>query len=64
MKLTEVDWNAPGGAAEVEVDYPDAPLAEFLNWLRRTSAWHETPGRVERRIRRLWWFRWRLRIRR
>jgi len=53
MRLKETDWNAPGGAAEVEVEYPDAPIVDVVNWLRRTSAWLENPELVERRVRRL-----------
>ena len=53
MKLLEVDWNAKGGAADVPVEYPDEVIAEFMNWLRRTSAWHEDVELVHRRVRRL-----------
>lgn len=50
MKLQEVDWNAPGGAATIEVDYPDALVQDLVNWLRRSSAWKENPELVERRM--------------
>ncbi len=53
MRLKETDWNAPGGAADVEVEYPDAPIQDLVNWLRKTSAWLENPELVERRVRRL-----------
>ena len=53
MRLKETDWNAPGGASEVEVEYPDAPIIDLVNWLRRTSAWIENPELVEQRVRRL-----------
>ena len=53
MRLKETDWNAPGGAAEVEVEYPDAPIMDVVNWLRRTSAWLENHDLVERKVRRL-----------
>ena len=53
MKLRETNWDAPGGASEVEVEYPDAPIIDLVNWLRKTSAWLENPELVERRVRRL-----------
>jgi hypothetical protein len=53
VRLKETDWDAPGGAAEVEVEYPDAPIIDLVNWLRKTSAWIENPELVERRVRRL-----------
>lgn len=53
MKLKEVDWNAPSGATEIEVEYSDAPIQEFMNWLRRTSAWKENGELVEVRLRKL-----------
>lgn len=53
MKLKEIDWNAPGGATEIDFEYPDAPIVEFMNWLRRTTAWRENPEIVERRVRQL-----------
>lgn len=53
MRLIETDWDAPGGASPVEVEYPDAVIAEFMNWIRRTTAWLESPELVERRVRRL-----------
>lgn len=53
MKLQETDWDAPGGAATVERDYPNAPIADFVNWIRKTSAWRENPELVERRVRKL-----------
>lgn len=53
MKLKEIDWNAPGGAAEIDVEYPDQPIIDFVNWLRRTTAWRENSEIVERRVRQL-----------
>lgn len=53
MKLKELDWNAPGGVASIEVEYPDAPIKEFMDWLRQTPAWRENPPLVEHRLRRL-----------
>lgn len=53
MKLKETFWDAPGGAAEIEVEYPDAPIKDFMDWLRKTSAWLENPELVHRRLRRL-----------
>jgi len=50
VKLLETDWDAPGGAAAIEVSYPDTPIREFVNWLRTTSAWKERPEEVERRL--------------
>lgn len=53
MYLTEVDWDAPGGAANVQVEYPDDVIAEFVNWARKTTAWLENPDIMERRVRKL-----------
>lgn len=53
MKLKETDWDAPGGAREIEVEYPDAIIADFMNWIRKTSAWLENLELVHRRVRRL-----------
>jgi hypothetical protein len=53
MRLKETNWDAPGGASEIEVEYPDAPIIDLVNWLRKTSAWLENPELVERRVRRL-----------
>jgi hypothetical protein len=53
VRLKETNWDAPGGASDIEVDYPDAPITDLVNWLRRTSAWLENPELVERRVRRL-----------
>lgn len=54
MKLKEQDWNAPGGVAEVDVEYADTrPVEEFINWLRRTNRWREDIHDVERRLMRL-----------
>lgn len=53
IRLKETDWNAPGGATEVEVEYPEQPVQDIVNWLRRTPAWKENPQLVEQRVRRL-----------
>jgi len=53
MRLMELDWDAPGGVAERAVEYPTELGEDFLNWLRRTSAWKENPALVEHRLRRL-----------
>lgn len=53
MKLKETNWDAPGGATEVEVEYPETPIREFVNFMRRTSAWIENPEIVERKVRQL-----------
>jgi hypothetical protein len=50
MKLLETNWDAPQGATPVEVEYPDALIAEFVNWIRRSPAWKENPEIVERRL--------------
>ena len=47
MRLREWDWDKQ---AFVEVDYPDAPIAEFINWLRTTKAWHADPEIVHRKL--------------
>lgn len=53
MQLLETDWDAPGGASAVPVEYPDGPIQEFMNWIRCTSSWIENPELVERRVRKL-----------
>lgn len=53
MRLKETDWNARGGAADVEVEYPDKPIQEFVNWIRKSAAWRENPELVERKVRHL-----------
>lgn len=53
VKLKETDWDHPGGAMPVDVEYPAALVVEFVNWIRRTSAWLENPDIVERRLRKL-----------
>lgn len=40
MRLTDWDWNAQ---KFVERDYPDEPIAEFINWLRTTKQWYQSP---------------------
>lgn len=47
MKLREWDWDKQ---AFVEVDYPDAPIVQFMNWLRHTKAWHEDVELVHRKV--------------
>lgn len=53
MRLLEPDWDAPGGVTDRPVEYPTEIGEEFLNWLRRTTAWKENPALVEHRLRRL-----------
>ena len=54
MKLQEKDWEAPGGVAVVDVEYPDAPIAEFVNWLRQNGkSWEFEPERLHNRLHRL-----------
>lgn len=50
MRLKEEDWGGPQGVKIVEFEYPDGPIAEFMNWLRCTKAWREEPTAVERRL--------------
>lgn len=53
MKLFETDWDAPGGAKQVEVDYPDAIIQGFVNWMRTTKRWLDDPEMLERRFRKM-----------
>lgn len=53
MKLQNTDWNHPAGATLVAVEYPDAPIQEFVNWLWTTKQWQENPEMVYRRFQRL-----------
>jgi hypothetical protein len=50
MRLSEWNWDAQNFE---HVDYPDAPIVEFLNWLRTTKAWHADPEAVHRKLRKL-----------
>lgn len=52
MKLREDDWSG-STIRTIEVDYPDEPIAEFLNWLRSSKTWRAAPDLVEHRLRRL-----------
>jgi hypothetical protein len=40
MRLREWDWNEQGF---VERDYPDEPIRQFINWLRTTKQWYQSP---------------------
>jgi len=51
MKLQETEWTDQ--PRFVEVEYPDAPIAAFVNWLRTTKAWWEDVDLVHRRVLRL-----------
>ena len=53
MRLTEIDWNAPGGAADVQYEYPDDLIAPFVNWLRRSQRWMDDQHAVEEKLRNL-----------
>ncbi len=45
IRLLDTDWDAPGGAAEVEREYPVEPVQEFMNKMRRNRhQWATTPG--------------------
>lgn len=47
MKLKDYDWDKQG---YVEHDYPDGPIAEFVNFFRTTKAWVDDPERINRRV--------------
>jgi hypothetical protein len=55
MKLREWDWDLStgGGDGHVQVDYPEGPIVDFLDWLRQTKAWHEDVEMVHRKLRNL-----------
>lgn len=48
MKLKDYDWDKQG---YVEHEYPEAPIAEFVNFFRTTKAWIQDPQRVDRQVR-------------
>lgn len=50
MFLREWDWNAQ---AFVEVEYPDGPIQEFMNYLWEGKQWKERPELVYNRFRQL-----------
>lgn len=47
MKLRDYDWDKQGF---VEHEYPDGPIAEFVNFFRTTKAWIQDPERVNRKV--------------
>lgn len=47
MKLKDWGWDAQN---YIETEYPDAPIAEFINFLRTTKAWHADPEIVHRKL--------------
>ncbi len=47
MKLREWDWDL---GQDVQVDYPEPLVVEFVNWLRTTKAWHDDVELVHRRL--------------
>lgn len=45
IKLLETHWEAPGGAAEVEREFPIEPVQDFVNKMRRNRhQWAGNPG--------------------
>jgi hypothetical protein len=53
MKLRWWDWNranAHGADGHVLIDYADGPIAEFLDWLLGSTAWHDDVELVHRRL--------------
>ena len=50
MKLREWNWDAQ---AFIETDYPDGTVADFVNWMRTTKAWHADPELVHGRLLRM-----------
>jgi len=54
MKLQEKDWEAPGGVCVIDVEYPDAPIAEFVNWVRQNGkSWEFDIDRLYLRLHKL-----------
>lgn len=47
MKLREWDWDKQ---VFIEVEYPDAPVMEFVNFIRTTKAWVQDPERMHRAV--------------
>lgn len=50
MRLREWDWDKQ---TYVEVNYPDAPIQEFVNFFRTTKAWIQDAERVHRTVLKL-----------
>lgn len=50
MRLREWDWDKQ---TYVEVNYPDAPIQEFVNFFRTTKAWIQDTARVHRNVLKL-----------
>lgn len=48
MKLKETEWTDQ--PRTIEVEYPDAIVTKFVNWLRGTRAWHEDVEMVHRNV--------------
>ena len=51
-RITLKEWSFAAGDF-VEVVYDAAPVAEFINWFRRSKQWHEDPEMVQDKLRRL-----------
>lgn len=47
MKLKEWDFDKQKFVLH---EYPDAPVAEFVDFFRTTKAWEEDPDRIKRRV--------------
>lgn len=47
MKLRDYDWDKQGF---VEHEYPEGPIAEFVNFFRTTKAWIQDAERVHRKV--------------
>ena len=50
MKLRTWNWDLQRYEF---VEYPDEPIAQFMDFLRSTKSWHEEPELVHRRLRKL-----------
>ena len=53
MKLREWDWDSGSQGGYIEREYPDEPVIEFVNWLRNTRQWRESPEMVFQRFQKL-----------
>ena len=52
MKLLDDDWSGPT-VVTVATEYPDGPIADFVNWVRRSKAWHADIETMRLKVQRL-----------
>lgn len=53
MKLHETNWDTPSGATTIDVEYPDAIIQSFVNWMRTSKRWMDDPEMLIRRFRKM-----------